>query len=63
MSNTNVVCGVKACKYYSTSGCMKKAVVLNLKGQCLSVEELTAAERAEAEAAQAAAEGVLNYGA
>lgn len=63
MSNTNVVCGVKACKYYSVSGCMKKVVVLDLKGQCLSVEELTAAERAAAEAAQAAAEGVLNYGA
>lgn len=62
MSSTNVVCGVKACRYYSTGGCTKKAIVLNLTGQCLSVEELTAAEAA-AEAAQVAAEGVLNYGA
>lgn len=62
MSSTNVVCGVKACRYYSTGGCTKKAVVLNLAGQCLSLEELTAEERAAAKA-QTAAEGVLNYGA
>lgn len=55
MSSTNVVCGVKACRYYSTGGCTKKAVVLNLAGQCLSLEELTAA--------QEAAEGALMYGA
>lgn len=63
MSSTNVVCGAKACRYYSTGGCTKKAVVLNLAGQCLSLEELTAAERAAAEAAQEAAEGALMYGA
>ena len=71
MRETNVVCGVKACRYYSVNGCNKKVVVLNLKGQCLSLEELTAAEQAAADAAQNAAqkvlkdaaEGVLEYGA
>lgn len=63
MKETNVVCGVKACKHYSPSGCEKKVVVLNLAGQCLSLEELTAAELAAAEAAQEAAEGALMYGA
>lgn len=63
MKETNVVCGVKACKNYSASGCKKKVVVLDLAGKCLSLEELTAAELAAAEAAQAAAEGALQYGA
>lgn len=63
MAGTNVVCGVKTCKYNSTSGCKKKAVVLDSKGKCLSLEEMTAAESAGAEAAQAATEGVLMYGA
>lgn len=63
MRETNVVCGVKACKHYSVNGCNKKVVVLNLKGQCLSIDELTAEEKAAAEAAQDAAERVLEYGA
>lgn len=63
MKETNVVCGVKICKNYSDRGCKKKVVVLDLAGKCLSLEELTASELAAAEAAQAAAEGVLQYGA
>lgn len=63
MKETNVICGVKACRYYSTSGCKKKVVVLDLAGKCLSLEELTTAELAAAEEAQEAAEGALQYGA
>ena len=61
MSSTNVVCGMKTCRNYSDNGCMK-AIILSAKGKCLSVELETAAEAA-AQAAQGAAERVLEYGA
>lgn len=41
---------------------MKKAIILSTKGTCLSVELDTAAEAA-AQAAEGAAERVLEYGA
>lgn len=56
------MCGMKTCRNYSDSGCMKKAIILSAKGKCLSVELETAAEAA-AQAAQGAAERVLEYGA
>ena len=62
MSSTNVVCGMNSCRNYSGSGCIKKAIILSAKGSCLSVELETAAEAA-AQAAQGAAERVLEYGA
>ena len=62
MSSTNVVCGMKTCRYYSDHGSMKKAILFSAKGICLSVELETAAEAA-AQAAQGAAERVLEYGA
>lgn len=54
MSGTNIVCGVKACRYCSLSGCRKKAIMLDDKGNCLSKEIITGKD---------AAEGVLMYGA
>lgn len=42
MSSTNVVCGMKTCRNYSDSGCMKKAIILSAKGKCSSVELETA---------------------
>ena len=62
MNGTNIICGVKACKYCSPSGCRKKAVMLDDKGNCLSVEIVTGKDAADG-AAQDAAEGVLMYGA
>lgn len=62
MSSTNVVCGMKTCRNYSDSGCMKKAIILSAKGKCSSVELETAAE-ADTQAAEGAAERVLEYGA
>ena len=56
MSSTNVVCGMKTCRNYSDSGCMKKAIILSAKGKCLSVELETAAEAA-AQAAQGERKG------
>ena len=60
MSSTNVVCGMKTCRNYSDNGCMKKAIILSAKGKCLSAELETAAEAAT-QAAQGAAERVLEY--
>ncbi len=62
MSGTNIVCGVKACRYCSLSGCRKKAIMLDDKGSCLSKEIVTEKDAADG-AAQDAAEGVLMYGA
>ena len=61
MSSTNVVCGMKTCRNYSDNGCMKKAIILSAKGKCLNVELETA--EAAVQAAQGAAERVLEYGA
>lgn len=62
MNGTNIICGVKACKYCSLSGCRKKAVMLDNKGNCSSKEIITVRDAAEG-AAKDAAEGVLVYGA
>lgn len=59
MERTLIVCGVKKCRNYSDSGCMKKTIMLTAEGKCLSVELDMAAEAA----AKAAAERVLEYGA
>lgn len=62
MSGTNIVCGVKACRYCSLSGCRKKDIMLDDKGNCLSKEIITGKDAADG-AVQDAAEGVLMYGA
>lgn len=62
MSGTNIVCGVKACRHCSLSGCRKKAIMLDDKGSCLSKEIVTGKDATDG-AAQYAAEGALMYGA
>lgn len=59
MNGTNIICGMNGRKYCSLSGCGKKAVMLDNKGNCLSKEIITGKDAA----AQDAAEGVLVYGA
>lgn len=56
------VCSLLGCLGANRNGCMKKAIILSAKGKCLSAELETAAEAA-AQAAQGAAERVLEYGA
>lgn len=62
MSGTNIICGVKACRYCKLSGCERKAIVLDKEGNCLNREIADGKDAADA-AAQDAAEGVLVYGA
>ncbi len=62
MTGTNIICGVKECRYCNLSGCERKAIVLDKEGNCLSKEIITGKDAADG-AAQDAAEGVLMYGA
>ena len=54
MNRTNIVCGVKACKYCSLSWCRKKVVMLDDKGNCLSKEIITGKDAADGAAQDAA---------